>query len=573
MARLTKEDLQKLDGLIDQSVGSEALLSLPRDVALMSLLRFFEDYCRLFALGRANFADGASLLKLGQDGMHFAVNWIHTYCDDPSRNDKLELDFEAYGAAAHLHEAAIRYSTIWDLMAQLYRGAAIGDRVKNDQIVLSYENPDAELFDTCSHFLASPDAPDFQENLEGVLARLNPAELLQSIDIHRHHSGRIKYSVPDKVFADIAEAQRSVLVSRWELGEDWNLGGYTLSEFREFWIALLAICWIHNAVCFFSGLKGGALESVVKAMSWHGWQSEISRRSGLKKESVAAILNDLIYDPHLYGSGNKQPDVTYQPFFRLRGEFLALSNQLVMLSNAERNLWDLISITRPEIHSRLRNEKEALWLKELCPKLEAYGLRPFGPIKLEYENKPSDLDLLVIDDANRFGLGLQLKWLNHPDRIRDVKYVDAELVKGLDQAEFARKWLNSKPTRLNQLIGLSANEVNKFEFQTAVFSRNTLGSTTTIREGFPILTERLLDWILGEPHHLNIKTLWRVCDDRLYMPKRGDHFVDHDVPAEFGGIKLIGKKMGLRKLRSWDPSTDIDLSGLDAEMHSAAGAE
>lgn len=40
MARLTKEALQELDEVIDRSVGSEALLSLPRDVALMSLLRF-----------------------------------------------------------------------------------------------------------------------------------------------------------------------------------------------------------------------------------------------------------------------------------------------------------------------------------------------------------------------------------------------------------------------------------------------------------------------------------------------------------------------------------------------------
>lgn len=571
MARLTKDGLQELDERIDQSVGSEPLLSLPRDVALMSLLRFFEDYCRLFALGRANFADGASLLKLGQDGMQFAVNWIHTYCDDPTRNDKLELDFDAYRAAAHLHKAAIRYSMIWDLMAQLYRGAAIGDRVKDDLILLSYENPDAEVFDTCSHFLASPDAPDFQKNLEGILARLNPAELLQRIDIHRHQSGCIKYSVPDEMFGEIAEAQRAVLVSRWELGEGWSLGEYTLSEFREFWIALLAICWIHNAVCFFSGLKGGALESVVKTMSCHGWQSEISRRSGLKKESVAAILKGLIYDPHLYASGNKQPDVTYQPFFRLRGEFLALSNQLVMLSNAERNLWDLISIIRPEIHSRLRNEKEALWLKELCPKLEAYGLRPFGPIKVEYESKLSDLDLLVIDDTHRFGLGLQLKWSNHPDRIRDVKYVDSELLKGLDQAELALRWLNSRPTRLNELIGLSANEVSRYEFQTAVLSKNTLGSTSTIREAFPILTDRLIDWILGDPHHRNLKTLWLVGNERRYMPKRGKHFVDEDVPAEFGGIKFVGKRMGMRKLRPWDPSTDIDLTGLDAEMQNAAG--
>jgi hypothetical protein len=570
MSKVTKADLQELDGRIDQAIGSEMLLSLPRDVALMNLLRFFEDYCRLFASRHANFNDEASYLKLGQDGMQFAVDWIHSYCDNPTRNNKFDLDSKAYVAAGHLHEAAIRYSLIWDLMAQLYRGTAIGDRVKDDRILLTYENPDAEVFDTASHFLASPDAPNFQTNLEEVLARLNPAELLDSIRIQRHRAGRIKYSVPDEVFGEIAEVQRSVLSSRWELGEDWSLGEYTMSEFRDFWITLLSICWIHNSVCFFSGFKGGALESVVKAMSCHGWQSEISRRSGLKVETAAVILKDLIYDPALYENGNKQPDVTSQPFFCLRGEFLAVSNQLVLLSNAERNLWNLISIIRPEIHSRLRNEKEALWLKMLSPKLQTYGLRSFGPIKFEYENKRSDLDLLLIDDAQRFGLGLQLKWLNHPDRIRDVKYADSELLKGLDQAELAREWLKSQPLKLNQLTGLSVNEMKKYEFQTAVLSKNTLGSTSTIRKGFPILTERLLEWTLGEPHHCDIKALWQVGDEQRYLPQRGKHYVDIDVDSEFGGIRLIGKKMGMRKLKDWDPLMDIDLSGLEREVQNAA---
>jgi len=225
MPILTRSDIQQLDERIDKSVGSEPLLSFPRDIALMSLLRFFEDYCRLFALGRADFADGASLLKLGQDGMQFAIDWIHTYCGNPTRNDKLDLDFEAYGAAAQGHEAAIRYSMIWDLMAQLHRGAAIGELVENDLILLTYENPDAEVFDTCSHFFASPDAPDFQNDLEGVLARLNPADLLKSIDIHRHHSGRIKYMVPDHAFREIAEAQRTVLSSRWS-ERRWVCGNF-----------------------------------------------------------------------------------------------------------------------------------------------------------------------------------------------------------------------------------------------------------------------------------------------------------------------------------------------------------
>src|SRR5688572_11519447 len=130
MVRLTKENLQELDKRIDQTVDAEVLLAVLGNVALVTQLRFMKDHCSIFALGRANFSEGSSLLKHGQDGMQFAVKWIHAYCDPPTRNDKLKLDFDLYAAAGQLHEAAIRYSMIWDLMAQLYRGAAIGERDK-----------------------------------------------------------------------------------------------------------------------------------------------------------------------------------------------------------------------------------------------------------------------------------------------------------------------------------------------------------------------------------------------------------------------------------------------------------
>jgi hypothetical protein len=43
MAGLGKEELQDLDAEIDRSIGSQAILSLPRDIAMINLLRAFED--------------------------------------------------------------------------------------------------------------------------------------------------------------------------------------------------------------------------------------------------------------------------------------------------------------------------------------------------------------------------------------------------------------------------------------------------------------------------------------------------------------------------------------------------
>lgn len=119
------------------------------------------------------------------------------------------------------------------------------------------------------------------------------------------------------------------------------------------------------------------------------WEKELVRRSGLNKVVVSAILDDLTYDPALYGPGRKQPDVTYQPFFPLDSELLALSNWLVLLSNAEHNIWDLVSIKRENLHADLRNRKERLWLQELSPQFESYGLKVYGPIRFTQVNTVS----------------------------------------------------------------------------------------------------------------------------------------------------------------------------------------
>jgi hypothetical protein len=120
--------------------------------------------------------------------MQFAVDWIHRYCPGPTVNDKFQVATDAYLAATRLHEVAMEYSNIWDLMAQLHRGAAL-ERLRKGTIRLEYADPDAEVFDTCSHLFASPDAPDFTQRLDELVEKLEPAKLLDCIVIRRYPEG------------------------------------------------------------------------------------------------------------------------------------------------------------------------------------------------------------------------------------------------------------------------------------------------------------------------------------------------------------------------------------------------
>jgi hypothetical protein len=350
MSFLTKKEIIELDQRIDAAIASEELLSIPRDIALINLLRFFEDYVRLYAVSTPQSSSPetyTSLLKSGQDGMTFAVRWIFQYCPPISREAHLDYQMDVYLKAGRLHEAGMRYSLVWDIMSMLQRGRYVAELDQNGKIHVRYSNPEAEDLEVASYFVAPPDSPDSRESTIALADELHPSTFLAKIKIRKHHSGTIRYVVPDEVFEDIAEHERQLLSSRWELDGTWDVGGYTLYQFREFWTALITFCWIHHWVCIASGVKGGALNNVIKMRQKSRWEKDLANRSGLDKSIVSLILDDLTYDPNLYGSGKKQPDVTYQPFFPIRKQLLGLSNQLVMLSNAERNLWDLSLLKDP----------------------------------------------------------------------------------------------------------------------------------------------------------------------------------------------------------------------------------
>lgn len=220
MTPLGKQELIELDRKIDTAIPSLELLGYPRDVALVHLLRLFEDYGRIYALGRPQSADPqvyAATLKRGQDGMQFAVNWIYQHCPPASPKAHLGVIKDAYVQAGRLHEAAMRYSNVWDLMALLQRGRAIGEAESDGTIRLRFSNPEAEDVEVASQLVAPPDDPNLRDAVHAIADELHPSTFVKDITIRRHASGTIKYFVPNEVFRGVAEQQRRLLSSKWEL--------------------------------------------------------------------------------------------------------------------------------------------------------------------------------------------------------------------------------------------------------------------------------------------------------------------------------------------------------------------
>ena len=565
MPALGRDELTALDDRIDSHIGSFSVLRLRRPVVLLSLLRLYEDYLRLAIPKIVDPDDVDSFMaerKNAQDAMQFAIPWAVERTPDPDPVDPVSLDLNkvAYEQCMPMFEGAKQYSHIWDAMVLMFQGRCRGERSAVETVVVSYSDSLASEFDVAGRFIAAPDPPGFRDRIT-YEASVIP-ELLRKIEPRDAGGGKVAYDLLPDAFELAKAMHRKILGHLSELDGDWDLGGYTVAEYREVWLGLVTFCFVHQLACWHSGALGGAAKSLVPVKTVPRWEKDLVRWSGVCRAAVSQIITDLTFAAALYRRGEKRPDVSYQPFVPLSSKLLALSPSLVLDSNGERNLWDLVSIIRPRIHSGLRNHKERYWTSELVPWLENLGLRCVLGLPVSHRGKRTDLDLLVADPLRSFCLGFQLKWLTAPDRIRDVVYADRELIIGTDQAELSFQWLITKPDLLRQALGLTAAELAAMRFQVAVLSKNCLGSVGVYRHSpdIPVITERLLKWILGAPHRASLEAAWHIARTRSYFPIAGVHYADEDFESTFGAVTFFGKALSMRILRQWSPDTDITIA-------------
>lgn len=562
MPEISPSELRAVDNRIDAGIADFGIWKLPRPVVLLHLLRYYEDYLRLGLPGLIGTDDVDSYLagrKNAQDAMQFALAWAAERTP-PSDDVDLELRSDAYELCLPMFEGAIAYSHVWDVMVLLFQERARGEWDGPDRIKVSYKDPLASEFDVAGRLVAPPDPPGFRDRIGPEPAAFR--KLVGKMKPRDVGGGKVGYELLPDIFDAMKAVHRDLLSHLWELDGSWDVGGYTLVQFREVWLSLVTLCFAHQLACWNSGAMGGGIRSLVQVKGTSRWEKDLARRSGIAETAVSRIIADLTFTPELHRPGKKQPDVTYQPFVPLGQGLLALAGSLVLDSNAERNLWDLLSIIRPKVHSDLRNRKERYWADELRPWLESLGLESATGLAISFAGKNSDLDLLIIDRARSFGLGCQMKWLTAPDRIRDVGYTDKELIVGTRQAELSLKWLESKPEVIRQKFGLTADELAAIRFQAAVLSKNFLGSSVVYRQApdIPVITERILKWILGgDPHDAPLEALWRTGKSRSYFPIAGVHYEDLDFEASFAGIAFFGAALGMNTLKAWNPASDIKI--------------
>lgn len=556
---LNESELRALDGDLDSRVAHQPLLREDRSVALAHVLYSFEDAISALPAGEVwTEQAGVNLL----DGLHFAVLWCFKYCPVSEIRPDLSFKARAETAARATLRAACQYSKVFDLMSIMLRNIGAGWRGEDGTIRVSIGEPEAQLVLLAGRFTDRTSLPEAREDIRRARDSLSEDRFRIASRVRKVSRHAITYEVTTELFDSFALQQRSILRHSWDLDETWDLGGYTVRQFRDFWVAVTALAWIHSCACSASGSNAEVRDSLLRVKTRHRWASEISRYSGLDRTVTGTILHDVTFDPSLYGSGKPRPDLLCQPFIPIGTDLLVVSSWLVRLINSEAALWHLLSIIRPGVHSVIRNNKERFWLSELIPNMTDYGLHASGPHRFTYCNQGSDLDLLAVDEKRCFGVAFQLKWLKPPEDVRDRENQDRELRRGIDQAALALKWLRSTPADLAGRSGLSEETLRTLDYSALVLSKNTLG-TGSLPTGIAVINEPLVQYTLGPPHRKSLRSLYRVAGERRYLPQPGVHFVWKDLTASFGGIQFVGEGFGADLIRHWDPLIDLDLSDLE----------
>jgi hypothetical protein len=558
MEELSQQDLEELDDAIDAAIPSFRLLRRDRDLALIHLLHQFEKYVTL-DVARAKGGNLDEALARACGGLDFSITWIFQHGQAGTEAEaRLALedglrDAEIQDEAREFLAGAEGYSDVWDLMSMLRRRLAVAHRADVGIVNLVFREPLDQEMDMAARLIGRTNPPGHVAG--GPAMRRVQDIVLRDVEA-RINDGLVTYHVSDDTFAEAAEAIEAATRHRWELSPEWDLGGYTIAEFHRFWLTLHTLTGIHRMV-YFVGDSRIPKRSPVATRPRELWVRELAQGSELSAETVSRIIDDLTYQPALYQRGNR-PIAIYQPFIPI-DNLLSVSPFLVDFANAERNTWHLISMTRRDLHDDLKNKKEGQWIAELTPRLEEYGLSIYPPRAFNHEGKKGNMDLLVLDTQARFGLVCELKWLILPGSIKQSVYNDREFNKGIRQAELATEWARSVPPELSQHTGLSADELRPYDLRPIVLSKLALPTAWLRKSGVPVINERLVDWILGEPHGASLEALWRVGEELRYLPRKGIHFEDAEGYVEFGGIRFTGEPIGFTLGKEWDPRTDIQV--------------
>ena len=433
------------------------------------------------------------------------------------RNELIERDV---ALARKWLDAGVQYDQFSSLFPLWHRKRIEVEPSENRLIVKSSYNSDRR-YEAYNRFLT-------KEGRKQAAPRGPSDDLLELIESRvsfEQDTFRVKFN--RKLVAALIAYVDPVIRSRHTLPADWEFLSFTLRDFRQVFTVIQAMCagWhLAHSMAVNSGMIKNGYQSAVWVTGKSELVKRITRFTSVKDAVVARIVSLLTFGSNAI----RNPDIATQPLIDLEKGRYALGPFIWLNTSLERNLCTLLNQLPAERsrYSTLTKSKENAAFDEAKRFLVGLGLvAKCGPVK------GTDLDLGIVDHANRVCLCVEIKWFIEPAEVREIENHAEELEIGIGQAKILQRLFAQRDKQfLETRLGITPN----YRFFCVVGSVNWIGMGDTQDPDVPIVKL----WHLL--HHIERTSLGGAVDwlqSRRYLPEEGRDFTVHSLDIACGAWK------------------------------------
>jgi hypothetical protein len=545
MTYLSPDELGKLNDRLDENLHQQPLLLLSLESALHSLFLYVETLPR----NQGNVQNMALF-----QAVKICVYWIYQHCNTSTQ--QLEIDFNK---ASQLLKSASNYSLVWDFlsgsfdkanMPRLYQVEDIGGLITFSRIDAT-RHAKAVTENLC-HDKYDFDFDDLQQQCNAFV-QSRAVSLVREANPRYVSNDYFQMGEPITFCRSLSQFLRTNFDHAWCLDPSWDLDGYSLGDFRTMLEAMqsqakarrLIHSWMseQNKGCTFDR---SLLPIAGKSALVHG----LNLITRIDVARLEKIVDDLTLRK---GHSFKLDDIPHLPFFQLSNGQLCWSLFFTEYMFAELTIWRVLNIIRKSSIDKHKDAKEVIQTDSIREKLIKQAQFRAEHVKTNVKvPKPydSEIDMLLLDEQDKFALVVQLKWIVPPIAVKNYQTDFSELTKGLKQADKSLRWLREKPEDAARQMSLPEPLLRSLEYEAVVVGRNSMGKSRLEYTSYPVINELIFRWYLVEKK-VSLRTFWNSVKQNLYFAV--NYSLEDTKEGEFNGIKFVGKDLAVIEYPEYGP--------------------
>ncbi len=442
-------DIRDIEKIIDQAHESNVVFKTGKRQTTYDLITSFEDMCSLILMGAVLNPLALNQLVDQMDALNMALYWTDQLCQN-DQGEKINIDIseERYNnCCILLKEHAFPYSTICS-------GYIAYSRKRFEATVegncVTFNHKDEQNKSAWSDIIREQS----ESSLFELASIFNPIKLMQaSEELKKQISveeGAICYSLNGEVLDAFSEVAQKQWDASKTLPGDWKFDLFTLEEYKEFWISIATLCYIHLFSCYSISDPLIRVKNSTIIQDRESIIDYVVSQTSLEKAKVATIIEYITYNPK-----KKNVDIMYQPIVDLGENGLVLAPILFMGSRPERNLLSVVSTMRDKEYSKEVNDLEELMVSELASFVDSPNIVMHKQLRKDLP----DIDFAVLDVTTRSAMVCETKWFAAADSAKEVYAKEDEITHGCQQVDDIMSYaLNNREYFFDQVFGVSDGE-------------------------------------------------------------------------------------------------------------------